>query len=82
MLLLHHNPDLKWSPWSDSHRRLRVYKTRPVAAEAQGREEKYEGRRMKDELNQVPRASDSIAFILLTSYFLLSKLALSHGFAP
>jgi hypothetical protein len=25
-----------WSPWSDSHRRLRVYETRPVAAEAQG----------------------------------------------
>src|SRR5258706_13315431 len=24
-----------WSLWSDSHRRLRVYKTRPVAAEAQ-----------------------------------------------
>jgi hypothetical protein len=36
MLLLHHDPDLKWSPWSDSHRRLRVYETRPVAAEAQG----------------------------------------------
>src|SRR3954451_23450851 len=26
----------KWGPWSDSHRRLRVYETRPVAAEAQG----------------------------------------------
>jgi hypothetical protein len=25
-----------WSPWSDSHRRIRVYETRPVAAEAQG----------------------------------------------
>ena len=37
MLLLHHNPDLNWSPWSDSHRRIRVYETRPVAAEAQGR---------------------------------------------
>ena len=37
MLLLHHNPDGSWSPWSDSHRRIRVYKTRPVAAEAQGR---------------------------------------------
>src|ERR1017187_2717682 len=36
MLLLHHNPDLKWSPGSDSHRRLRVYETRPVAAEARG----------------------------------------------
>ena len=28
---------MKWSPWSDSHRRIRVYETRPVAAEAQGR---------------------------------------------
>src|SRR4030095_6642134 len=37
MLLLHHSPDLKWSPWSDSHRRIRVYETRPVAAEARGR---------------------------------------------
>ena len=36
MLLLHHNPDLKWSPGSDSHRRLRVYETRPVASEARG----------------------------------------------
>src|SRR6266700_1168574 len=27
---------LSWSPWSDSHRRIRVYETRPVAAEAQG----------------------------------------------
>src|SRR5436305_10751937 len=27
---------IKWSPWSDSHRRIRVYETRPVAAEAQG----------------------------------------------
>lgn len=27
---------MKWSPWSDSHRRIRVYETRPVAAEAQG----------------------------------------------
>ena len=26
---------MKWSPWSDSHRRIRVYETRPVAAEAQ-----------------------------------------------
>ena len=25
----------KWSPWSDLHRRIRVYETRPVAAEAQ-----------------------------------------------
>src|SRR4051812_2446835 len=25
----------RWSLWSDSHRRLRAYKTRPVAAEAQ-----------------------------------------------
>ena len=24
-----------WSPWSDSHRRIRVYETRPVASEAQ-----------------------------------------------
>ena len=24
-----------WSPWSDSHRRIRVHETRPVAAEAQ-----------------------------------------------
>ena len=37
MLLLHHNPDGSWSPWSDSHRRIRVYKTRPVAGEAQER---------------------------------------------
>ena len=35
MLLLHHDPDNNWSLWSDSHRRFRVYKTRPVAAEAQ-----------------------------------------------
>ena len=27
---------MKWSPWSDSHRRIRVYETRPVAAEARG----------------------------------------------
>ena len=27
---------IKWGPWSDSHRRIRVYETRPVAAEAQG----------------------------------------------
>ena len=27
---------INWSPWSDSHRRIRVYETRPVAAEAQG----------------------------------------------
>ena len=27
---------IKWSPGSDSHRRLRVYETRPVAAEARG----------------------------------------------
>ena len=27
---------MKWGPWSDSHRRIRVYETRPVAAEAQG----------------------------------------------
>jgi hypothetical protein len=26
---------IKWSLWSDSHRRIRVYETRPVAAEAQ-----------------------------------------------
>src|SRR5205814_8109461 len=26
-----------WALWSDLHRRLRVYETRPVAAEAQGR---------------------------------------------
>ena len=32
-----------WGPWSDSHRRLRVYETRPVAAEAQGQEEKAKG---------------------------------------
>lgn len=25
-----------WSPGSDSHRRIRVYETRPVAAEARG----------------------------------------------
>ena len=25
-----------WSPWSDLHRRIRVYETRPVASEAQG----------------------------------------------
>src|SRR5262245_48275780 len=24
---------MKWSLWSDSHRRIRVYKTRPVAAD-------------------------------------------------
>lgn len=36
VLLLHHDPDWNWSPWSDSHRRIRVYETRPVAAEAQG----------------------------------------------
>src|SRR6266568_4418497 len=27
---------MKWSPWSDSDRRIRVYETRPVAAEARG----------------------------------------------
>jgi hypothetical protein len=30
---------IKWGPWSDSHRRIRVYETRPVAAEAQGQKE-------------------------------------------
>ena len=35
MLLLHHDPDWKWSLWSDSHRRIAVYETAPVAAEAQ-----------------------------------------------
>ena len=35
MLLLHHVPEMNWSLWSDSHRRIRVYETRPVAAEAQ-----------------------------------------------
>ena len=35
MLLLHHDHH-KWIPWSDSHRRIRVYETRPVATEAQG----------------------------------------------
>ena len=29
-------PGLNWSPGSDSHRRIRVYETRPVAAEARG----------------------------------------------
>ena len=38
MLLLHHDPELKWIPWSDSHRRIAVYETAPVAAEAQGLE--------------------------------------------
>src|SRR5205809_7062656 len=28
-------PSEGWSLWSDSHRRMRVYKTRPVATEAQ-----------------------------------------------
>src|SRR6185436_15310442 len=27
--------NMNWSLWSDSHRRIQVYKTRPVAAEAQ-----------------------------------------------
>ena len=27
---------MKWGPWSDSHRRIVVYETTPVAAEAQG----------------------------------------------
>src|SRR5262249_42897006 len=40
-----------WGPWSDSHRRIRVYETRPVAAEAQGRKGKSEGRRSKAERN-------------------------------
>jgi hypothetical protein len=29
-------PQSCWSPWSDSHRRIRVYATRPVAAEGTG----------------------------------------------
>src|SRR5436309_7995708 len=52
MLLLHHDHHCKkgehfarrtcashskWGLWSDSHRRIRVYETRPVAAEAQRR---------------------------------------------
>ncbi len=37
------SPSVGWGPWSDSHRRLRVYETRPVASEAQGRKEKAEG---------------------------------------
>ena len=42
MLLV--TPQSCWSPWSDSHRRIRVYETRPVAAEAQGQRS-----RMKEE---------------------------------
>ena len=33
----HPSLSVKWGPRSDSHRRIRVYETRPVAAEAQGR---------------------------------------------
>src|SRR6266536_4439766 len=28
--------NMKWGPWSDLHRRLRVYEIRPIAAEARG----------------------------------------------
>ena len=38
MCSVFHNPRsaFEWGPWSDSHRRIRVYETRPVATEAQG----------------------------------------------
>ena len=42
-------PHWKWGPRSDSHRRIRVYETRPVAAEGTGAVGKAEGRMMKAE---------------------------------
>src|SRR3989442_8982251 len=52
---------MKWSLWSDSHRRIRVYETRPVAAEAQGR--KW---RPRQELHMRPPPSQGGALIYLS----------------
>src|SRR5258706_10580753 len=34
--IMHLHSSFKWSPWSDSHRRMRVYETPPVAAGGTG----------------------------------------------
>src|SRR5580765_5036759 len=60
---------LEWSPWSDLHRRIRVYETRPVAAEAQG---PTKCRRRNGECRIL-----HCAFILLHL-----NVVLSRGFAP
>src|SRR5437773_9692902 len=81
----------KWSPWSDSHRRIRVYETRPVAAEAQGRK-KFEIRNSK--LEAMTKADTQFTrsqslhgprFGLVVNFGFRDsdlKLALSRGFAP
>ena len=85
MLLLHHNPELKireictlhspfcikkWSPWSDSHRRIRVYETRPVAAEGTGAEQNAECRMKNDEFRMPAMRAP---FCTLHSAFFIQK---------
>src|SRR5882762_2314176 len=53
-----------WGPWSDSHRRIRVYETRPVAAEAQGQRQI---RRPKE--TRIPKAEWPGPATLRTSAF-------------
>src|SRR6185503_5551392 len=65
-----------WSPWSDSHRRIRVYETRPVATEAQG----LTKCRIQ---NEECRMTLGWLLILQSAFYTLhSKVALSRGFAP
>src|SRR2546422_82828 len=81
---------INWSLWSDSHRRIRVYKTRPVAAEAQ-RRRKSETRMPKSEINpnaeyrspkEIPNKPDSVPHHIWFSTFSDFRLVLSRGFAP
>jgi hypothetical protein len=72
-----HHSILNWSPRSDSHRRLQVYKTRPVAAEAQGRRGSAEWGVQSEN-----RQSSIFTFCTLHSQTLHLKLALSRGVAP
>ena len=62
----------KWSPRSDSHRRIRVYETRPVAAEAQGqrqiRRPKSEGRRKPEFRNPNDEAPRRFGFLKWRSH--------------
>src|SRR5206468_4363568 len=59
MLLV--TPQSCWSPWSDSHRRIRVYETRPVAAGGTGA--KW---RPRQELHLRPSPSRGDALIYLS----------------
>lgn len=67
---------LKWSLRSDSHRRMAVYKTAPVAAEAQRRVKRGAGNGERGITEECLFCS---AFRVLRSVF---ELALSRGLAP